>query len=50
MTSPIETLLVPVEDKTKGIIWADEKITINDKDCCIDDVIEIFKNKKEGEC
>lgn len=37
------------EDKTKGIIWADEKITINDKDCCIDDVIEIFKNKKEGE-
>lgn len=38
------------EDKTKGIIWADEKITINDKDCCIDDVIEIFKNKKEGEC
>lgn len=38
------------EDKTKGIIWADEKITINDKDCCIDDVIDIFKNKKEGEC
>lgn len=38
------------EDKTKGIIWADEKITINDKDCCIDDVINIFKNKKEGEC
>ena len=37
------------EDKTKGIIWADEKITINDKDCCIDDVIDIFKNKKEGE-
>ena len=37
------------EDKTKGIIWADEKITINDKDCCIDDVINIFKNKKEGE-
>lgn len=35
------------EDKTKGIIWADEKITINDKDCCIDDVIDIFKNKKE---
>lgn len=33
----------------KGIIWADEKITINDKDCCIDDVIDIFKNKKEGE-
>ena len=38
------------EDKMKGIIWADEKITINDKDCCIDDVIDIFKNKKEGEC
>ena len=38
------------EDKAKGIIWADEKITINDKDCCIDDVIDIFKNKKEGEC
>ena len=38
------------EDKIKGIIWADEKITINDKDCCIDDVIDIFKNKKEGEC
>ena len=37
------------EDKTKGIIWADEKITINDKDCCIDDVIDIFKHKKEGE-
>lgn len=37
------------EDKMKGIIWADEKITINDKDCCIDDVIDIFKNKKEGE-
>ena len=37
------------EDKMKGIIWADEKITINDKDCCIDDVINIFKNKKEGE-
>jgi DNA invertase Pin-like site-specific DNA recombinase len=37
------------EDKTKGIIWADEKIIINDKDCCIDDVIDIFKNKKEGE-
>lgn len=35
------------EDKTKGIVWADEKITINDKDCCIDDVIDIFKNKKE---
>lgn len=38
------------EDKTKGVIWADEKITINDKDCCIDDIIDIFKNKKEGEC
>lgn len=38
------------EDKTKGIIWADEKITINNKDCCIDDVIDIFKHKKEGEC
>ena len=31
------------EDKTKGIIWADEKITINDKDCCIDDIIDILK-------
>lgn len=35
-------------DVVDGVIFDDEKITINDKDCCIDDVIDIFKKQERG--